>query len=137
MKSYLPVGSHLGSSHHSADLSSPSWDHILQKHGFWTLPGLRLWHLALLLVSTASLVFSATPVQVVAFLDRFPLFFSYVIFLFPSYLNLKTITWPGLVMTAPRHFVAESLSFSADSPHSTLLHIENERQGCWNVTCLN
>lgn len=77
MKSYLPlpVGSHLGSSHHSADLSSPSWDHILQKHGFWTLPGLRLWHLALLLVSTASLVSSATPVQVVAFLDRFPFFF--------------------------------------------------------------
>lgn len=38
------------------------------------LPWLRLWHLALLLVSTASLVSSATPVQVVAFLDRFPFF---------------------------------------------------------------
>ena len=79
------------------------------------LPWLRLWHLALLLVSTASVVSSATPVQVVAFLA---LYYSTVIFLFPSYLNLKTITWPGLVMTAPRHFVAESLSFSADFPHS-------------------
>ena len=49
---------------------------------------------------------------------RISLNYSTVIFLFPSYLNLKTITWPGLVMTAPRHFVAESLSFSADFPHS-------------------
>ncbi|KAM7502752.1 hypothetical protein LguiB_001656 [Lonicera macranthoides] len=42
MKEYLPLaaGSHLDSSHHSADLSSPSWDHILQKDDFWTLPGL-------------------------------------------------------------------------------------------------
>lgn len=37
------------------------------------LPWLRLWHLALLLVSTASVVSSATPVQVVAFLGGFPL----------------------------------------------------------------
>jgi hypothetical protein len=36
------------------------------------LPWLWLWHLALLLVSTAFVVSSVTPVQVVAFLDGFP-----------------------------------------------------------------
>ena len=94
-------------------------------HWLWLL------HLALLMVSTTAVVSSATPVQVVAFLA---LHYSTSIFLFPSYLNLETITWPGLVMTTPHHFVAESLSFWAD--FLICIHIENERQGCWNVLAL-